>query len=159
MDRHTGKGGSGRRNTAVTCTPIGVIRSPYTGQKAAPRQGRLSDALSEIIVFDEYAPALRGIERRSHLIVLYWLDQADRSLLIAVPPGQDEEFGVFSIRSPSRPNPIGFAVVDLIRRDGTRLTVRGLDAFDGTPVLDIKTYSAEFDCIPEAKSNKEKRAG
>jgi tRNA (adenine37-N6)-methyltransferase len=92
------------------------------------------------------------VDRSTHLIVLYWLDRADRTLLRATPPGQTEERGVFSIRSPVRPNPIGFAVVDLIRMEDTRLTVRGLDALDMTPVLDIKAYSPELDCIRDEQA-------
>jgi len=136
----------------IECRPVGVIRSPFKARGDAPRQGRLSDAISEIVIFDEYEPALLGVDRASHLIVLYWLDRADRSLLRATPPGQTEERGVFSIRSPVRPNPIGFAVVDLIGMKGTTLRVRGLDALDQTPVLDIKAYSPEFDCIRDKKT-------
>jgi tRNA-Thr(GGU) m(6)t(6)A37 methyltransferase TsaA len=137
--------------TAIECIPIGVVRSPYTVRGEAPRQGRLVDTISEIQVFDAYAPGLQDIERSSHLIVLYWLDRAERKQLFATPPGETEARGVFSTRSPARPNPIGFGVADLVRREGSLLVVRGLDALDGTPVLDIKPYSPEIDCIPEAR--------
>ncbi len=136
----------------IECVPIGVIRSPYKRREEAPRQGRLVAATSEIHLFDGYVPGLQGVERCSHLIVLYWLDRADRRTLFATPPGETGERGVFATRSPNRPNPIGFAVVDLLRRDGPVLTVRGLDALDGTPVLDIKPYSAAIDCVPDASA-------
>ncbi|MBP7411648.1 MAG: tRNA (N6-threonylcarbamoyladenosine(37)-N6)-methyltransferase TrmO, partial [Methanoculleus sp.] len=132
----------------IECIPIGIVRSPYRVRGDAPRQGRLADTVAEIHILDAYAPGLEDVERSSHLIVLYWLDRAERGLLYAKPPGETRARGVFSTRSPARPNPIGFGIVDLIRRDGTGLVVRGLDALDGTPVLDIKPYSPEIDCIP-----------
>jgi tRNA (adenine37-N6)-methyltransferase len=134
---------------ALELVPIGVIHSPYRVKGDAPHQGRLSAAVSEIEIFPEYANGLRDIAARPHLIVLYWLDRADRGTLTAVPPHSKKEHGVFATRSPDRPNPIGFAVVDILGIEGSRITVRGLDAFDGTPVLDIKPYSAEIDCIKE----------
>lgn len=127
--------------------PIGVIRSPYRKRGDAPRQGRLSDTESIIEILPAYAKGLQDIETNKHLIALYWFDRSDRSLLKATPPSSGVEHGVFATRSPERPNPIGFAVVDLIGREDNRLTVRGLDAFDGTPVLDLKPYYPDLDCI------------
>jgi formylmethanofuran dehydrogenase subunit E len=129
--------------------PIGTIHSPYRKRGDAPRQGRLSGTESTIEVFPEYAEGLQDIELNAHLITLYWFDRSDRTLLKATPPGSGLEHGVFATRSPERPNPIGFAVVDLIRRDGTQLVVRGLDAFDGTPLLDLKPYHRNLDCVGE----------
>jgi tRNA-Thr(GGU) m(6)t(6)A37 methyltransferase TsaA len=115
----------------------------------APRQGRLSDTISEIVIEEEYRPALWQIEGRKHLWILCWFDRADRTILRAVPPGTLAEKGVFAIRSPDRPNPVSLCMVDLIGvKDGV-LKVRGLDAFDGTPVIDIKVYLAEIDCARE----------
>jgi formylmethanofuran dehydrogenase subunit E len=127
--------------------PIGVIRSPYLKRGEAPRQGRFSDKESIIEIFPAYREGLQDIEKNTHLIALYWFDRSDRTLLKATPPGSGTEHGVFATRSPERPNPIGFAVVDLIRRDGARLVVRGLDAFDGTPLLDLKPYVPDLDCV------------
>jgi len=129
--------------------PIGVIHSPYLMKGDAPRQGRLSPTTSEIEIFPEFAEGLRNVTERPHLIILYWFDRADRATLTAVTPHSKKEHGVFATRSPDRPNPIGLAVVDLLSIDGNRLIVRGLDAFDGTPVLDIKPYSPEIDCVRE----------
>lgn len=126
--------------------PIGVIRSPYKKRGDAPRQGRLSDVESTIEIYPAFAEGLQDIEKNPHLIALYWFDRSDRSLLKATPPGSGVEHGVFATRSPERPNPIGFAVVDLLRRDGNRLVLRGLDAFDGTPLLDLKPYYPDLDC-------------
>ena len=126
--------------------PIGSVRSPYKAKGDAPRQGRLSDTISEIVVDEKYRPALWQIEGRKHLWVLCWFDRADRSVLRAIPPGTSAEKGVFAIRSPDRPNPVSLCMVDLLEVKGNVLKVRGLDAFDGTPVIDIKVYSAEIDC-------------
>lgn len=126
--------------------PIGYVRSPYRAKSDAPRQGRLSDTVSEIVIAEKYRPALWQIEGRKHLWILCWFDRADRTVLRAIPPGASAEKGVFAIRSPDRPNPVSLCMVDLIGVQDGVLKVRGLDAFDGTPVIDIKTYSAEIDC-------------
>jgi tRNA-Thr(GGU) m(6)t(6)A37 methyltransferase TsaA len=129
--------------------PIGYVRSPYKVRGDAPRQGRFSDTVSEIVIHEQYRPALWQIERTKHLWVLCWFDRADRTVLRATPPGTSAEKGVFAIRSPDRPNPVSLSMVDLLDvKDGV-LRVRGLDALDGTPVIDIKVYSAEIDCARE----------
>lgn len=128
--------------------PIGVISSPYgPGGKRPPYQGRYSHEVCQIKVRDEFAEALRGIEHASHLIVLYWMDRARRDVLASKTPWSDEVFGVFATRSPSRPNPIGICVVELIERKGNTLFVKGLDAFDGTPVIDVKPFSFGIDAV------------
>jgi tRNA (adenine37-N6)-methyltransferase len=127
--------------------PIGQVRSPYREKKDTPRQGRLSDTISDIIINKKYLAGLDDIEERSHLIVLSWFDQADRTVLRATPPHEKIEHGVFATRSPDRPNPVAFSVVDLIHRDGNILRVRGLDALDGTPVVDIKPFVPDIDCV------------
>ncbi len=130
----------------VELFPIGYVRSPYKTDGDAPRQGRLSDTTTEIVINKKFLPALWRIEGRKHLWVLCWFDRADRTVLRATPPGTSEEKGVFAIRSPARPNPVSLCLVDLIGVDDGILKVRGLDAFDGTPVIDIKMYSEEIDC-------------
>ena len=131
----------------MTLCPIGYVRSPYKVPKDAPRQGRLSDTVSEIVIDEKYLPGLRDLATKKHVIVLSWFDRADRSTLVATPPGSSTDHGVFATRSPSRPNPIGICVVDLIRLEDPVLTVRGLDSLDGTPVLDLKPYSPGIDCV------------
>ncbi|MEM2176886.1 MAG: tRNA (N6-threonylcarbamoyladenosine(37)-N6)-methyltransferase TrmO [Archaeoglobaceae archaeon] len=125
---------------------IGVARTPFKDKHSAPRQGRFSNEISEIEIFDEFAEGLEGIEKFRYLIILYWMHLADREKLKAVPP-DGEERGVFATRSPNRPNPIAFCVVELIAINGKRLIVKWLDAIDGSPVLDIKPFYAEIDCI------------
>lgn len=132
-------------------TAIGTIRSPYKTQSDAPRQGRFAMTESVIEVFPEYTAGLADVDRCSHLIVLYWLDRADRSVLRATPPGQTQSRGVFSTRSPNRPNPVAFSVVDLLAVEGSTLRVRGLDALDGTPLIDLKPYSSDIDAIEDVK--------
>jgi tRNA (adenine37-N6)-methyltransferase len=130
----------------IVLNPVGFVRSPYKAKGDAPRQGRLSDTISEIVIDEKYRPALWQMEGRKHLWVLCWFDRADRSVLRATPPGSSHEKGVFAIRSPDRPNPVSLCMIDLIEvKDGV-LKVSGLDAFDGTPVIDIKVYSPEIDC-------------
>lgn len=131
----------------LTIKPIGYVRSPYRARGDAPRQGRLSDTVSEIVIHEEFREGLMDVGKKTHLFVLSWFDRADRTVLRATPPHEGVEHGVFATRSPDRPNPIALSLVDLIRCDGQVLTVRGLDALDGTPVLDIKPYAPDIDCV------------
>jgi len=130
----------------IELNPIGYVRSPYKKQGDAPRQGRLSDAISEIIIDPAFREGLLGLEEKKHLLILCWFDRADRKILRAIPPYRTVEQGVFAIRSPSRPNPVAICLVDLLGIDNGVLRVRGLDALDGTPVIDIKPYFADIDC-------------
>jgi tRNA-Thr(GGU) m(6)t(6)A37 methyltransferase TsaA len=125
--------------------PIGFVRSPYRKDGDAPRQGRLSDTVSEIVIDPAYHDGLLHIGKRKHLFVLCWFDRADRHVLRAVPPRKNAESGVFAIRSPARPNPIALCLVDLLEVQDGVLRVRGLDAFDGTPVIDIKPFFEDID--------------
>ena len=130
-------------------TPIGIVHSPYKTRTEAPHQGRFSETVSEIEIFDAYAGGLKDIDAHPHLIILSWFDRSDRSVLSATPPHTGIEHGVFATRSPERPNPVGLCVVELIERKGTKMKVRGLDSLDGTPVIDIKPYFRDLDCIRE----------
>jgi tRNA-Thr(GGU) m(6)t(6)A37 methyltransferase TsaA len=131
--------------------PIGVIHSPYQERKDAPRQGRMSDNEIIIEIYQDYIQALKGIERASHINVFYWADRADRTVLQSRTPFSNEPVGVFTSRSPNRPNPILYCVADLIRREGNKLVVRGVEALDGSPLLDIKAYAPTLECISDAK--------
>ena len=91
-------------------------------------------------ILPPYEAGLTDIEGFSHLIVLWVFDRAGGFELLGTPPSDNRPHGVFATRSPRRPNPIGFTVVELLRRDGSRLHVRGVDMLDGTPILDLKPY-------------------
>lgn len=102
----------------------------------------------EIHVYKEYEDGLKGIEEFSHLIIIYYLHLAKFNGLIKNKRGI--EVGVFATRSPNRPNPIGISVVELIRRSGNVLVVKRINAFNGTPVLDIKPYD-RWDSVPNPR--------
>lgn len=125
------------------------MHTAFRDQEEAPRQGRFSKEQAFLEIFPAFADGLLGIEDRKHLIVLYWCDRAGRDKLVTVTPHGPELKGVFNCRSPSRPNPIALCVVDLIRREGNRLIVTGIDALDGSPVVDIKPYVPGIDCPEE----------
>jgi tRNA-Thr(GGU) m(6)t(6)A37 methyltransferase TsaA len=112
---------------------------------------------ARIRIFPEFCNGLRGIENYSHLIILYWIhlrdNEENRQTLLVFPRKHAVkiETGVFACRSPSRPNPIGLCVVELLKVEQCMLTVKGLDAFEGSPIIDIKPYNPRADSIPNAK--------
>ena len=129
---------------------IGRIRTPWKTRDACPKNARESDAVCTIEVDERWAQALTAIETCTHLLVLYWMDQARRDLVLQAPRHYNEPRGTFALRSPVRPNPVAASVVPLLRVDGTRLSVVGLDCLDGTPLIDIKPYFASVDAVPDA---------
>ena len=135
---------------------IGVVHSHYKERKDAPPQGRHTDDESTLEVFEAYESGLLDVEQCSHLIVLYWQDRADRNVLQTPTRWGPEVHGVFATRSPNRPNPIGVCVVDLVERRGRFLKVRGMDALDGSALIDIKPYS-QLDCIQDSQIGWHKR--
>jgi tRNA (adenine37-N6)-methyltransferase len=121
--------------------PIGYIRSPYQNTGQVPKGLGAQHAAEGILdILPQYEAGLTDIEGFSHLIVLWVFDRAGGFELLGTPPSDNRPHGVFATRSPRRPNPIGFTVVELLRRDGSRLHVRGVDMLDGTPILDLKPY-------------------
>jgi tRNA-Thr(GGU) m(6)t(6)A37 methyltransferase TsaA len=119
---------------------VGRVSSPLSDPASAPKQGDEGAPEATIEISPEFEPALRGVGAGDKLLVLTWLDRADRDVL-AVHPRDDEtrpETGVFATRSPHRPNPIGLHRVRVLTVDGSRLRVADLEALDGTPVLDLK---------------------
>ena len=129
---------------------IGRIRTPWRTRDECPKNARESDAVCTIEVEPDFAAALKGVETCSHMLVLYWMDQARRDLVVQAPRHYGEPRGTFALRSPVRPNPIAASVVKLTKVDGTRLSVVGLDCLDGTPLLDLKPYFASTDAVPDA---------
>jgi tRNA-Thr(GGU) m(6)t(6)A37 methyltransferase TsaA len=133
--------------------PIGRISTPWRTIAECPRNGRQPDPapLCHAEVFREFIPGLQGLVGFSHLILLYWFDQALPAELVFTPPFDDQPRGVFATRAPRRPNPIGLAVVAF---EGfateSRLRVRFLDCVDHTPLIDIKPYLPTTDAEPAA---------
>jgi len=126
---------------------IGEFHSNLTLKTGAPRQGILQpENKGTIEIYDEYHEALKDLGQYKYIIVLYHLHLSGKWHPIIRPPGSKRSFSLFATRSPNRPNPIGFAVIKLNRIDGTSLLVSGIDAFDGTPVLDIKPWLPAIDC-------------
>jgi tRNA (adenine37-N6)-methyltransferase len=121
--------------------PIGFIHSPYKETSAIPKGlGAKHDAEGVLEILPEFEAGLMDIEGFSHLFVLWVFDRSEGFELVGVPPIDNRTHGVFSTRSPRRPNPIGLTVVELLRRERGSLFVRGVDMLDGTPILDIKPY-------------------
>lgn len=121
--------------------PIGFVRSPYGDRVAVPKGfGARHEAEGILELRPEFEAGLDDIEGFSHLYVLWVFDRVDRYSLQGQPPTADRPHGVFTTRSPERPNRMGLTVVELLGRDGPRLRVRGVDMLDGTPILDIKPY-------------------
>jgi tRNA-Thr(GGU) m(6)t(6)A37 methyltransferase TsaA len=135
----------------MVLNPIGVMHTPYKRREEIPRQGRLSQEICEIEIFPEFVAGLKDIEQCTHLFVIFWLHLGDRSKLTAVPPHDNREHGVFATRSPSRPNPLALDIVELLEVRDNRLKVKGMDALDGSILLDIKPYSAGIDSFPDAR--------
>ena len=125
-----------------TPIPVAFINSPYKTTAAIPKGLGAKHEVEGVIEFlKEFEPGLADIEGFSHLFVIWVFDRADGFSLTAEPPSDERRsHGVFATRSPRRPNPIGLTVVELLRREGASLHVRGLDMLDGTPVLDVKPY-------------------
>lgn len=122
---------------------IGFIRSSVQGREDAPRQGPEGAPDAWLEIEPRYAEALLGIEVGHELIVITWLDKGDRTVLRNHPRSDPSRplTGVFYTRSPARPNPLGLHPVTVREIDGTRLKVGPIEAFDGTPVVDIKSAS------------------
>ena len=135
----------------ITYRPVGVIRSPFQSVDNMPIQPTGARGVAGTVeVFDEYCAGLKDIEGFSHIILLYHFHLSNGYSLEAKPFMDDETHGVFAIRGPARPNPIGISVVRLVRADECTLHVEDVDIVDGTPLLDIKPYVPDFDwCRPE----------
>jgi len=121
--------------------PIGYVKSPYKETREIPKGlGAKHQAEGVLELLEEFEPGLLDIEGLSHLIVIWVFDRSEGFSLVGTPPSDNQPHGVFATRSPRRPNPIGLTVVELLRREGPALHVRGIDMLDGTPILDIKPY-------------------
>ena len=130
---------------------IGVVRNEIK----EPAHRYSEKVVSEIIIDSSLTEALDNLDEFSHIIILYWIHLSRRPAPTKVHPRGNPEralMGVFATRSPSRPNPIGKATVRLLERKDNILKVQGLDAIDGTPVLDIKPYIPGYDSVDDARA-------
>jgi len=132
-----------------TSRPIGFVSSPYKDASQVPKGlGAKHEADGVLKILPEFEAGLTDIEGFSHLIVIWEFDRSRGFELTASPPSDNRSHGVFATRSPLRPNPIALTTVELLRRVGAELHVRGVDMLDGTPILDIKPYLSN---IPDEK--------
>jgi tRNA-Thr(GGU) m(6)t(6)A37 methyltransferase TsaA len=129
---------------------IGRIHTPWHRRDDCPKNARESDAVCTVTLDMRWVDGLAGLETASHVILLYWMDKARRDLALQAPRHYAEPRGTFALRSPARPNPIALSVARLLRIEGNRLSVVGLDCLDNTPLLDIKPYFASTDSVPDA---------
>ena len=138
----------------ITLKPIGIVKNNV---KQRPGHGyNWQEVVSEIVVDNSLTEALDTLEEFSHIIVIYWMHEVDvpTQLPGKIYPRGNKELplvGRFATRSPTRPNPIGKTTVRLLGRQGNILKVEGLDAIDGTPVIDIKPYIPGYDSVPDAR--------
>jgi tRNA-Thr(GGU) m(6)t(6)A37 methyltransferase TsaA len=124
-----------------TSQPVGFVSSPYKVASEIPKGlGAQHEADGVLHILPEFEPGLTDIEGFSHLVVIWEFDRSQGFELLVTPPSDNRPHGVFATRSPRRPNPIALTTVELRRRDGVELHVRGVDMLDGTPILDLKPY-------------------
>ncbi|MBW1716924.1 MAG: tRNA (N6-threonylcarbamoyladenosine(37)-N6)-methyltransferase TrmO [Deltaproteobacteria bacterium] len=126
--------------------PIGVIHSQFRQPKGTPIQPTGAQGIDgRVEVFPEYAQGLKDLEGFSHVILIYHF-HLSKGVSLKVKPFMDSEaHGVFAMRGPSRPNPIGISVVRLVKIEDNMLHIQDIDIVDGTPLLDIKPYVPKFD--------------
>ncbi|MDH4299805.1 MAG: tRNA (N6-threonylcarbamoyladenosine(37)-N6)-methyltransferase TrmO [Dehalococcoidia bacterium] len=141
-----------KKRRSLELKPIGIIRSPYKDKDQVPNQGYRSKKIARIEVFKEFEEGLQDIEGFSHIVVIYWFHRSRGYHLSVKTPWDDIPHGLFATRSPHRPCPLGLTVAQLVAREGNVLKVKGLDAIDGTPVLDIKPYISSIDEQSAVKS-------
>jgi tRNA-Thr(GGU) m(6)t(6)A37 methyltransferase TsaA len=137
----------------MSLVPIGHVRSPL--KEPTYERLNLKEITSEIVIDESLTEALDGLEGFSHIIVLYWMHRAkpEKKHLKVHPMGREDVpvQGLFAVRAPNRPNPIGKSTVRLLERQRNILKVQGLDAIDGTPVIDIKPYIPGLDSVDDAR--------
>ncbi|WP_019929717.1 tRNA (N6-threonylcarbamoyladenosine(37)-N6)-methyltransferase TrmO [Nocardia sp. BMG111209] len=133
--------------TEFLLRPVGRVESELTDLAAAPRQGDEGAPDCDLVLEEGLMPAVADLAVGDRVVVLTWLDRADRDALVVHPRGDRTRppTGVFATRSPDRPNPIGLHTVTVLAAEGTRLRVRGLEALNGTPILDIKPVLGPVD--------------
>lgn len=130
---------------------IGRIRTPWSDRLLCPRQGRPDGPICRIEVDEPWAAGLDGLEGYDKVEVLYWLHRSRRDIVRQSPRSDGATRGVFSLRSPVRPNPIGTSLASLVGIEGATVLVRGLDCLDGTPLIDLKPDRCAFTPLAPAQ--------
>jgi len=142
-----------KKREAIKVTPIGYVRSGFKMQEGTPIQPSFAKKVKgEVVVKPEYLDALLDIDGFERIWVIYLFHRAGPFKHQVTPYRDTVKHGLFATRAPSRPNPVGMSVVKLLRVDQNILYVSGVDILDGTPVLDIKPYVADFDAYPGSKA-------
>ena len=134
---------------------IGRIRTPWATRRDCPknpREARERGQTATVEIDAPFGPGLEGLARFSHVVLLYWMHEARRDLIVQHPKHLAQPRGVFALRSPARPNPIALSVVRLIAVDATAgtLTIDAIDCIDGTALVDLKPYLPSVDAVPSA---------
>jgi len=137
---------SDMEEAVIIYRPIGVIHSEHTVAENTPIQPVYARGCKGVVeIYPEFEEGLSDLEGFSHLYLIYHFHRAEPAQLLVKPFLQDVMRGIFSTRAPRRPNAIGLSIVELIRREGNALHLDGVDILNGTPLLDIKPYTAKFD--------------
>ncbi len=135
----------------ISFNPIGIIHTPFKETAGMPIQPPGALGINGTVeVFPEFSEGLQDIEEFSHIILIYHFNKSKDFKLKIAPFLEDEVHGVFAVRAPKRPNPIGISVVKLLRREDNIIYIDNPDMLDGTPLLDIKPYIPDFDAYPDA---------
>ena len=138
---------------AIKLKPIGIIRTPYKESRGIPIQGKFKKGVKGVIrLFPQYRVGLKDIEGFSHLILIYYFNRSKKEQFIGKPFLEDKEHGIFAIRSPHRPNHLGFSIVKLENVEGNIISFSEVDILDKTPLLDIKPYVKYFDSRKNVRS-------
>ena len=144
---------AGMEPQPVTIDPIGVIHSPFRTLENMPIQPKgAAEAIGVAEVWPRFAEGLADLDGFSHIYLLYYFHRAGDTRLLVKPFLDTVPRGVFATRAPVRPSRLGLSIVELVAVEGTRVTVRGIAALDGTPLLDIKPYIEQFDHPAESRS-------
>lgn len=137
------------KNGVINLKPLGKAKNKVK----KPMLPGWKDVITEIVIDKRYSKGLDGIEDYSHIIIVYWMDKEIECHLKHHPQGREDipYIGIFACRCPQRPNRIAISTAELVRRRGNTIKVKGLDIVNGTPILDIKPYTPQYDQVKKAK--------
>jgi len=137
----------------IKLKPIGIIHTPYKNPQDIPIQGTFNKKVKgKVTLFKKYKEGLKDIEGFSHIILIYYFHRSRKEKLVEQPYLENNEHGIFAIRSPNRPNHIGFSIVKLEKVKDNIIVFSEVDILDGTPLLDIKPYVSYFDSRTNVKN-------